>query len=81
MAERQQGGAPRPPAAADESAVEAQRCDVGPDSGGEAARLRARVAELETVNRRLELKIAGLENQLAELRFGIPPFLDRKAAH
>jgi hypothetical protein len=67
--------------AADEPAVEAQQCDVGPDSAGEVARLQARIVELEAVNRRLEIKVAGLESRIAELTFEIPPFMDRTTAH
>ena len=42
--------------------------DVGPDSPGEAARLRVRVDELQAEKRRLQIKILGLESEIEELR-------------
>jgi hypothetical protein len=75
-------GASRAAAAANEPAMaQAQRPDVGPDSAGEVARLQARIVKLETVNRRLEIKIAGLESRLADFTFEIPPCLDRTPKH
>ena len=61
------------------------RDNVGPNSTGENQRLRARIAELEADKRRLEIKIVGLESELAELRsaggaadLSIPGFLRRE---
>jgi hypothetical protein len=62
-------------------AAEARRPDdVGPDSAGEVARLQARCSELEAINRRLEIKVAGLEARIVELTYEIPPFMDRTTA-
>ena len=44
------------------------RDDIGHDSGSEIERLRARVDELTADKRRLEIKITGLESEIAELR-------------
>jgi len=44
------------------------RGDIGPDSAGEAERLRVRVEELQADKRRLEIKITGLESEIEELR-------------
>jgi ParB-like chromosome segregation protein Spo0J len=41
---------------------------VMPGSAGELARLQARIDELENENRQLEIKITGLESQVAELK-------------
>jgi Protein of unknown function (DUF3102) len=43
------------------------RDDIGPDSSGEIARLRARVDELEAELRQRDLTIAGLHRRIAEL--------------
>ena len=42
--------------------------DDGDDSTGEAERLRARVEELQADKRRLEIKIAGLESEIEDLK-------------
>jgi hypothetical protein len=47
---------------------EMPRDDVGADSQAEAERLRVRVEELQVDKRRLELKVAGLERELEDLR-------------
>lgn len=39
-----------------------------PGSAGEAAHLRARIAELEDDNQQLRIKITGLESQVKELK-------------
>ena len=44
------------------------RDDIGPGSASEAARLRSCVETLQAEKRRLELKVAGLERKLKELR-------------
>jgi hypothetical protein len=44
------------------------RDDVGPDSASEAERLRICVENLQAEKRRLEIKIAGLESEVEELR-------------
>lgn len=48
------------------------RGDIGPSSGGELERLRARVSELENEKRVLETKVIGLESEVAELRARLP---------
>jgi hypothetical protein len=67
--------------------------DIGPSSAGELARLRARIADLESENRRLEHDNAALRHRVAELEnaaakssppadddgLGIPTFLRRVA--
>jgi hypothetical protein len=42
--------------------------DIGPDSANEAARLRVYVEKLEADKRRLEIRVAGLEREVEELR-------------
>jgi hypothetical protein len=49
-----------------------RRDDIGPSSGGEIERLRARVDELEAEKRRLEIRVIGLESENAELRARLP---------
>jgi hypothetical protein len=44
------------------------RDDVGPDSANEAERLRSCIEQLEREKRCLELKVAGLEREVADLR-------------
>ena len=46
----------------------ASRDDIGPDSANEAARLRVYVEKLEAKKRCLEMKVAGLESEIEELR-------------
>jgi hypothetical protein len=53
-----QMGRPEPP----------PRDDIGPDSANEAERLRVYVEKLEAEKRCLELKVAGLEREIEELR-------------
>jgi hypothetical protein len=42
--------------------------DIGPSGAGEYARLRARIDELESQKRLLELKVVALESEIAELK-------------
>jgi hypothetical protein len=54
--------------------------DVGPSSTGEIARKDAEIEELRNAKRMLEIKIAGLEREIKELKaqlLNIPDFLDR----
>jgi len=69
-----------------------KRDDIGPDSAGEAERLRARVEELENENARLRRENAALRSEIDELKarlaavpppddgFDIPEFLRRSAS-
>jgi hypothetical protein len=47
---------------------EPRREDVGADSSGELARLRARVQELEYQKRQLEIKVIGLQGEIDDLK-------------
>jgi hypothetical protein len=69
-----------PPTLADQG-VDKSRNDVGPDSHGEAERLRARNEELEGENRRLQRENIALRSEIEELKarlLDIPPMLDRR---
>lgn len=57
---------PKPPAPT--KPPEPARDDISPNSVGEAARLRARIEELQADKRRLEIKIVALESEIAELK-------------
>jgi DNA-binding CsgD family transcriptional regulator len=57
-------------AAAKAAVVAAARADIGSDSAGEAARLRADNERLYDEKRRLEIKINGLESEVAEAKTG-----------
>lgn len=61
-----------------ESSARAIDDDVGPDSVGEAERLRARTEELERENHRLRLENIALRSEIEELRarLGSPPPAD-----
>ena len=51
-----------------EAAAAPPRADVGPDSVAEAARLRVCIETLQVEKRCLELKVEGLERELADLK-------------
>jgi hypothetical protein len=48
----------------------ADRDDIGPGSSGELMRLQELVKKLQDEKRQLEIKITGLESEIAELRLG-----------
>jgi hypothetical protein len=54
------------------------RDDVGESSTAEAARLQARIEELQAEKRRLEIKLKGYESEIEELRAERAPQVDRR---
>jgi hypothetical protein len=50
------------------SATVAARDDIGPDGAGETARLNARIDELQSEKRQLEIKAVGLRREVDELK-------------
>ncbi len=55
----------------------AAAAEIGPDSAGERARLQARVDELTAEKRMLEIKCAGLESEVEELRAQVAKYEGR----
>jgi ClpX C4-type zinc finger/ParB-like nuclease domain len=49
------------------------RTDIGPDSAGEANRLRARIDELQTEKRRIEIENGGLRGEIDDIKAARKP--------